>query len=52
MNGKGSKSRITDLKAYKANFDKIDWTEKKRPRDRMLEKFLSGLGIERGEFPK
>jgi len=25
MNGKGSKSRVTDLKRYKANFEAIEW---------------------------
>lgn len=24
-NGKGDKSRVTDVKAYRANFDEINW---------------------------
>lgn len=31
QNGKGDASRITDVKAYRDNFDAIDWSSKKRP---------------------
>lgn len=31
QNGKGDKTRVTDVKAYRANFDCIDWSSKKKP---------------------
>lgn len=46
MNGKGSKPRPTDLKAYRANYDVIDWREK-RPKQAN-----PAFNFPRGEFPK
>lgn len=31
VNGKGDASRITDVQAYRENFDCIDWSSKKKP---------------------
>lgn len=30
-NGKGDKSRVTDLKAFRENFLSINWSSKKKP---------------------
>lgn len=32
MNGKGSKSRVKDVKRYRKNFDSIDWRDKPQPK--------------------
>lgn len=29
--GKGDKTRVTDVKTYRENYDGIDWSNKKRP---------------------
>lgn len=47
MNGKGSKSRITNIKVYKDNFDQINWKRTKNfigGRQITREEALKGLG--------
>lgn len=31
VNGKGDVSRVTDVSAYRENFESIDWSSKKKP---------------------
>jgi hypothetical protein len=42
MNGKGDKTRVTNFNAFKANFEKIDWSVKKQQEDAkvMAEDFI------------
>ena len=38
MNGKGSKNRLRDARAYRANYDAIDWRKDEIPKVAVLPK--------------
>lgn len=50
MNGKGDKSRVRNIKAYRENFDAIDWglniASARRQYNAMWKDVIEKLGIE------